>query len=162
MKEITFVTSNENKVKEIKKLLKNTKVNQENIDYPEIQDEIKEVAKHGAKWCYQKIKKPLIVEDSGLFIKEFKGFPGPFSSYVFEKIGNDGIINLLNNKVNRKAYFLSIIGFIKQNKIKLFKGKTEGKITKEKSGNKGFGYDPIFSPKNAEKTFGEMDTVEKN
>lgn len=120
------------------------------------------MARNSAKWCFKKLKKPLIVEDSGLFIEKLDGFPGPFSSYVFEKIGNDGIIRLLENAENRKARFVSVVSFAKEGETKSFKGITEGIITKKERGNQGFGYDPIFVPKNTEKSFGEMNIKEKN
>ncbi|PTD94437.1 non-canonical purine NTP pyrophosphatase, RdgB/HAM1 family [archaeon SCG-AAA382B04] len=160
---ITFVTSNIDKVKEINQLVNDDiKITQKNIDYPEIQANIEKVARKGVNWCYEKLTEPLFIEDSGLFIKSLNNFPGPFSSYVFDKIGNKGILDLLANEENRSAYFLSIIAYKDKNHLKLFKGKTEGEIGKERRGKHGFGYDPVFIPKSSNKTFGEMDREEKN
>ena len=62
-----------------------------------------------AQDAFSKLKKPVIIEDDGLFINSLDGFPGPYSSYVFKTIGNKGILNLLKN--NRKAKFVSIITY---------------------------------------------------
>lgn len=162
MKKINFVTSNQEKVKEAKKILEQYKIIQKDIDYPEIQSEIKEVAKHGSKWCFEKIREPLFIEDSGLFIDKFEGFPGPYSSYIYKKLGNEGILKLMKNIENRRAYFYSIIAYKTEEKSKLFEGKVKGKITKKVRGKKGFGYDPIFQPKKTKESFGEMKRDKKN
>ena len=55
-----------------------------------------------AQDAFSKCKKPLIVEDDGIFIDSLGGFPGPYSSYVHKTIGNKGILNLLKyNKLNK-------------------------------------------------------------
>jgi XTP/dITP diphosphohydrolase len=75
-----------------------------------------------------------------------------YSSYVFKTIGNKGILNLLKN--NRKAKFVSIITYCDKTILESFDGKLNGTISKSQKG-KGWGYDPIFIPKNSNKTFAE-------
>ncbi len=162
MKDLYFVTSNEDKVKEAKKILDNYKIKQKKLDYPEIQAKIEEVAKEGAKWSYEEINTPLFVEDSGLFIKTLNGFPGPFSSFVFEKLGNRKIMDLMNKETNRKAFFKSVIAYTNGKEIKLFEGKVRGSISEKIRGKHGFGFDPVFIPEEKSKTFGEMIREEKN
>ena len=106
-----------------------------------------------AKDAFSKFKKPIIIEDDGLFIDSIDGFPGPYSSYVFKTIGNKGILNLLKN--NRKAKFVSIITYCDKTILQSFDGKLNGKISKTQKG-KGWGYDPIFIPNNSKKTFAEL------
>jgi len=102
------------------------------------------------------------MEDSGLFIEKLNGFPGPYSSYVYRKIGCDGILKLLEGEKERDAKFVSIVGFKKDKLIRIFKGEIVGKISYKKKGTHGFGFDPIFMPENIEKTFAEMNLEEKN
>ena len=109
------------------------------------------------KLLFQNVKKPLIIEDDGIFIDSLDGFPGPYSSYVFKTIGNEGILNLLKNK--RQAKFVSIITYFDGKTLESFEGKLDGTISKSQKG-KGWGYDPIFIPKNSSKTFAQMN--EKN
>jgi XTP/dITP diphosphohydrolase len=112
-----------------------------------------DIASKKAKDAFLKYKKPVIIEDDGLFINSLDGFPGPYSSYAFKTIGNKGILNLLKN--NRKAKFVSIITFCDKKILKSFDGKLDGTISKSQKG-KGWGYDPIFIPKNTMKTFAEI------
>ncbi|RZN60830.1 XTP/dITP diphosphatase [Methanonatronarchaeum sp. AMET6-2] len=162
MKEICFVTGNRHKVDEAEKILKNTKVVMKDIGYPEIQDTLENVAGWGAKHAYKKLGRPLIVEDSGLFVEKCDGFPGPYSSYVHQKIGNKGILRILGDASGRDSYFKSVVTYKDNRNKKTFIGKVHGEITFEIKGERGFGYDPIFTPKNSTKTFGEMDIETKN
>ena len=87
---IKFASSNKNKILEAEKILSDYGIIVESIlmECPEIQsDDIEEVAKYSAEFAFNKIKTPIFVEDSGLFIEGLNGFPGPYSSYVFSTIG---------------------------------------------------------------------------
>lgn len=162
---IYFVTSNKGKLKEFQEKLKNIDIVIEHIKIPYIEiqsDSLEEIAKFGAEFLADKIKKEVIVEDSGLFIDKLKGFPGPYSKHAFLTIGCRGIIKLLED-LDRKAHFESVIGYCKPNeKAVAIKGICNGKIAKEERGNRGFGFDPIFIPDGAKLTFAEMTTKEKN
>jgi XTP/dITP diphosphohydrolase len=100
---------------------------------------------------------PLIVEDDGLFIDSLSGFPGPFSSYVFKTIGNNGILKMIGD--NRDAQFVSVIVFRDAHSYTSFESKVAGTISKNIQGE-GWGYDPIFVPENQTKTYAEL--AEKN
>src|SRR3989338_2105169 len=79
-----FVTSNLGKVKEFRQILE-PKVEVEHIEmqYPELRsDDPEEIAQMSAKQLADKFKRPIVVEDSGLFIKALNGFPGTCSSYI--------------------------------------------------------------------------------
>jgi XTP/dITP diphosphohydrolase len=128
-------------------------------------DNIIEIATYSAIDAKRKVKGPIFVEDSGLFIKSLRGFPGPYSSYVFKTIGCTSILNLLKDYHNREAEFRSVIAYTDnemKNNVKIFVGSVLGKITTKTIGGKGFGFDPIFIPNNQEKTFSEMELREKN
>jgi XTP/dITP diphosphohydrolase len=72
------------------------------------------------------------------------------------------VLDKLTNKSNRKARFRTVISLYWKDEFHEFEGIVDGEITTEKSGAKGFGYDPIFKPENSNKTFAEMDLTEKN
>ena len=153
---ILFATSNNHKVREANAVGKEFKIEfvQIQIEYPEIRSEsVSRVAGEGARFVFEKIRERVIVEDSGLFIDALNGFPGPYSAFVFRKIGNDGILKLL--KENRNAKFISAIGYCDSNGVRTFEGIVKGIIAEKPRGNAGFGYDPIFIPENYEKTFAE-------
>ena len=154
--DLFLVSSNTHKYHEAKKILDSfgihlgfLKSNLEEIQSNSLHD----IAIKKAQEAFSKFKKPIIIEDDGLFVDSIEGFPGPYSSYAFKTIGNKGILNLLKN--NRKAKFVSIITFCDKAVIKSFEGKLDGKISKMQKG-KGWGYDPIFIPNNSTKTFAEM------
>ncbi len=132
---------------------------------PEISRRIGDSARYLKCFIFQKdFQKTVIVEDAGLFIPALGGFPGPYSAYVHDTIGNGGILQLMRQLPNRGASFKSVIGLCRHGEEpKLFTGIVEGTITAEGRGTGGFGYDPIFEPKERDgRTFAEMNTDEKN
>jgi len=164
MEKFYFITGNKGKFREAKDKLGYLDIEliQKNMGYLEIQaSDLKEIALFGINYCSERLKSPFFLEDSGLFIEELNSFPGPYSRYVQDTIGNDGILKLLSNVKNRSAYFKSVVGLFKDGPH-LFEGISRGTIANEMSGQGGFGYDPIFIPEENSRTFGEMTTKEKN
>lgn len=168
MKKIYFITSNKGKVLEAKNRFSvfNIEVVQKNLGYPEIQaDSLEEVARYGVEHIKKRFKKSFILEDAGLFIDYFKGFPGVYSSYAYRCVGCDGILKLLAGLEDKKrtACFRSVFAYMnKDYKPIYFVGECEGLISKKTLGRNGFGYDPIFIPNESDKTFAQMSTEEKN
>lgn len=136
------------------------------VDTIEIQaDSVDKIAEASVKDAARKCCMPVIVEDAGLFINALRGFPGPYSSYVFRTIGLDGILALMKNEIERTAFFESSVAFFSPTlrTPKLFRGKAEGSIIEKAKGRGGFGFDPIFSPRACNRrTFAEMQIDEKN
>jgi XTP/dITP diphosphohydrolase len=129
----------------------------------EIQSEsLEEIALHAARVAYATLRKPLLVDDSGLFIEALNGFPGPYSSYVYKKIGVRGILKLMSGEANRRACFKTAVAAIIPPLEKVYTGETCGEITLEPRGEHGFGFDPIFIPENSKRTYAEMTLEEKN
>jgi len=164
---VYFATGNLHKFSEAKQVLAefNLATAMLKIKVSEIQDDdIENIAKASAIEATQRSNLPVIVEDAGLFIEALNGFPGPYSKYVHNTIGLAGVLMLLTNSQNRKTCFKSAVAFSNpEGEVKCFLGVVEGKITDEIRGTGGFGFDPIFEPKEKPgKTFGEMSTEEKN
>ena len=160
LSDIFFVSSNIHKFKEAKEILDSFGISIQffKLNLEEIQsNSIKEIAIKKVQDAFSKCKKPLIIEDDGLHIDFLNGFPGPYSSYAHKTIGNKGILNLL--KQNRNAKFISTITYCDKNGLESFEAKLDGTISKSQKG-KGWGYDPIFIPKNTKKTFAQLN--EKN
>ncbi|MGH1522273.1 MAG: RdgB/HAM1 family non-canonical purine NTP pyrophosphatase [Nitrosopumilus sp.] len=156
LSDLLFVSSNVNKYKESKKILNSFGIDLEffKYDLEEIQsDSFQDIASKKAKDAFSVCEKPLIVEDDGLLINSLGGFPGPYSSYVFRTIGNKGILDLVTE--DRKAKFVSVITYCDKIKLESFCAKLDGNISRFEKGN-GWGYDPIFIPKNSNKTFAEL------
>jgi XTP/dITP diphosphohydrolase len=107
--------------------------------------------------------KPLVVEDTGLFVKSLNGFPGALASHAFRTIGNAGILKLLEGASDRSAYFEAAVAFgIPPDQIWVFSGRVPGTVATRPRGRLGFGFDPIFIPAGCKKTFGEMSLEEKS
>jgi len=164
---IFFVTNNIHKFNEARRVLShyNIAVAMLRVKPPEMQnDDIKEIAKSSAIEASKTTGLPIIVEDAGLFIDALKGFPGPYSNYVYRTIGKEGILRLLRGCENRKARFKSVVVFCSPDlKVECFRGVVEGKISETIRGESGFGFDPIFEPDEFPGyTFGELSIEEKN
>lgn len=161
---LLFITKNEGKVREIRELAAphGITIEQVGYEYPELQaDTLEEVARWGAIHAAAIFRRPLIVEDSGLFISSLGGFPGPYSAYVHKKLGNKGILKLMSRIKDRRATFKSVIAFCDgSSEPVIFSGSVEGEIANKIRGKNGFGFDPIFLY--GDKTFGEISRDEKN
>lgn len=108
---VTFVTTNEGKVREARAYL-DAPVEQVNFDYPEIQaDDLAAVAAHGARAAYRHTGEPVIVDDSGLTIDALGGFPGPYSSYVEQTLGIERVWELAQNESDRSGAFRGVVAY---------------------------------------------------
>jgi len=164
---IFFVTNNIHKFNEARRVLSQYKiaVAMLRVKPPEIQDDdLEDIARASALEASNRTHLPVIVEDAGLFIDALKGFPGPYSSYVYRTIGKEGILKLLEDCDNRKARFKAVVVFCSPDlEMKCFRGAVEGKISRTIRGESGFGFDPIFEPDELPGfTFGELSVEEKN
>ena len=166
---VFFATHNINKFNEARLILSDydISVGMLRVEKSELQhDSLKEIAQISALEIFQKYGLPILLEDSGLFIKVLNGFPGPYAAYVYKTIGNNGILTLIKNKKNRTATFKTSIVYCNgENDLHHFEGEVTGKITNKNLRDQhslGFGFDPIFQPKGNSKVFAEMSIIEKN
>ena len=105
---------------------------------------------------------PILIEDAGLYIDKYFGFPGPYSSYALRTINNEGILKLMENDTDREARYLSAVAYRDGDISVTFRGEVTGKISHKERGTAGFGYDPIFIPAEGDgRTFAEMNAEEK-
>ncbi len=168
MNTVWFATGNPGKLKEVRKVFSSIGLEVEQLmaPYPELQvDTLREVVEHGLAYLWDKYQKPLMIDDSGLFIDELRGFPGVYSAYVYRTLGCDGIINLLKGTGadEPSAHFQCCAGHIDESgNITIAEGMVDGRIILEKKGDGGFGFDPIFVPEDQDRTFAQMSLEEKN
>ena len=99
---------------------------------------------------------PVFVEDAGLFIETWGGFPGPFSSFVHSTLGCPGVLALMGGLSNRRAHFKAVIAIRLEGRIHLLEGRIDGSIAQSIDGDGGFGFDPIFIPKGESSTFARL------
>lgn len=166
MTELQIITSNNGKLREFKEIFGDSKYVpvQNNIDYPEIQaSNLEEVVDFGLDWLQKTTKPPFVIDDSGVFIDFFDGFPGVYTRYIYDTIGLKGVLRQMEDVENRKCTFRCVLGLLTESGEKQkFVGECSGTLIKEMRGKGGFGYDPIFIPHGFEKTFAELSSDEKN
>ena len=171
--QIVFASSNKNKIFEIQSILPETIhiLSLEDIgcleEIPETADTIEGNAILKANYVTSKYGYDCFADDTGLEVAVLNGAPGVFSArYAGEQRNSDDnmnkLLHALSDKSNRKAQFKTVIALNINGKQELFTGIAEGEITLEKTGTKGFGYDPIFQPIGYEETFAELSLEVKN
>lgn len=165
MKKITYVTGNWAKIMSARQVLEPLGFEIDNVkmETTEIQaDTVEEVAMHSAKEASERLKCTVLKNDTGLFVEALGGFPGPYTHYVDEKLGEDGILKLLEGIENRNACFIEAFAYCEYGKEPIvFKSITKGTIAKEKSGMYGWSWDYIFIPEGNEKTMGDYPDEER-
>lgn len=153
---ITYVTGNWAKLKAAKQFFEplGFEVDNKKIECPEIQaDTFEEVAAFSSKYASDFLKCDTLKNDSGLVIPALKGFPGVYTHYVEDTLGEDGILKLMEGVENREAYFVECLSYTKYGEEPVcFVGKTPGRIALEKQGEYGWSWDYIFIPDGKTKT----------
>lgn len=135
-------------------------------EIPEDGQSFEENALIKAKYCFEKTGIPCVGDDSGLVVEALDGRPGIYSARYAGNHDFDANIKKVLEEMQgisqRDAYFCTVLAYYDGSHTELFTGRVYGKLTEEKSGTEGFGYDPIFIPNGYEKTFSEMSPEEKN
>ncbi len=173
MIKLVFATNNQHKITEISKMLdENYKlVSLAEIgcdeEIPETADTLEGNASMKARHIYEKYKVNCFADDTGLEVEALGMAPGVYSARFAgsQRSSEDNMDKLLSDldKINnRKARFRTVISLIIDGNETLFEGIVDGQITREKHGERGFGYDPIFQPEGFSITFAEMGLKEKN
>jgi len=172
MIKLVFASNNSNKIKEIQLLIPNSIeiLSLSNIgcheEIPETADTIEGNAILKANYITEKYGYNCFADDTGLEVEVLNNEPGVYSARYAgsQKSAEDNMNKLLDNlkdKTNRNAQFKTVIALNIEGEQHLFTGIIKGKITNEKIGNQGFGYDPIFKPEGYQHTFAQLSLLEK-
>lgn len=173
MHTLIFATNNRNKVAEIQSLVGNKykiiplKEAGIEIDIPEPHDQLEANAQEKAMTIFNMTHQNCFSEDTGLEIEGLNGAPGVKSArYAGENSSSQANIDLVLSKMtgieNRSAQFRTVICLIWKDQTYYFEGICKGQILSNMQGENGFGYDPIFVPNGASKSFANMTMEEKN
>ncbi len=164
---LVFATNNQNKLKEVQELLPSYIQLKSLEDIGCTEDIIEDAptiegnAILKASYVKKTYGYDCFADDTGLEVAALDGEPGVYSARYAgpQKNALDNMNKLLIHlatQTNRSAQFKTVIAFAKADSIQTFEGICEGQITKERQGNGGFGYDPIFQPNGYEATFAQM------
>jgi len=171
--ELVFATHNPNKLSEVQ-LLMPKRITLLSLDAIGCTAEIAETsetlegnAKLKADYVSEHYGMACFADDTGLLVDSLKGAPGVFSArYAGEQKNADDnmnkLLDALRNEENRSAHFKTIIALNLPQEKHIFEGIVKGTIIRQKLGNEGFGYDPIFRPEGYHETFAQLSTDLKN
>ncbi len=174
MKKLVFATNNPHKLDEIRSIL-GSKIEilslkdiNCNADIPETASTLEGNALIKARYVYDNYKLDCFADDTGLEVEALNGLPGVHTARYAYPDRHDPEANMLKlldalkEKNNRNARFRTVIALIEKGEEHLFEGTVDGVISHTKSGNQGFGYDPIFVPQGQQQTFAELGEEIKN
>lgn len=141
----------------------------EKIDLPELQGTPEEIAKMKVRHASERVKGPVIVEDTCLCFNALGGLPGPYVKHFLDRLGPDGLQKMLHGFDDRTGYAQCTFAYSsgktnpenKEEEDQVFVGQLPGKIVVPRGGA-SFGWDPIFQPDGYEETFAEMDKAVKS
>lgn len=173
MRKIVFASNNGNKIQEVQhqlkeqyKLLSLADINCTE-ELSETSDTLRGNALQKAQYVAENYGVDCFADDTGLLVDALNGEPGVYSArYAGAHRSNEDNMSLVLDKLgdshHRSARFVTVICLIIDGQTHYFEGEVRGNITLKKSGEKGFGYDPIFRPEGFDRTFAEFTVVEKN
>ena len=170
---LVFATNNRHKLEEVRAILGNKieilSLNDIDChdDIPETADTLEGNALIKARYIHEKFGVDCFADDTGLEVEALNGEPGVYSArYAGEDCNPEAnmykLLQNLTGEKNRNAQFRTVIALIINGEEKLFNGIVKGTISREKMGNAGFGYDPIFIPEGFSESFAQMTSEMKN
>lgn len=133
------------------------------LDLPEPQSlDPSEVAEVKVRAAFERLRRPVLVEDSGLEVDAWGGFPGALVKWLEKSAGLEAIARMLDSFPDRGARAVCAIACFDGRSIVASRGVTEGSIASAPRGSGGFGWDPIFVPRGSSGTYAEMIPDEKD
>ncbi|MEI6886994.1 MAG: non-canonical purine NTP pyrophosphatase [bacterium] len=145
MQNITFITGNQKKADYLAKYL-DYPIDHIKLELEEIQSlDLREIVEHKVKQAFEKIGKPVIVEDVSLEFLALGKLPGPFIRYFVDNVPLETICEMINGK-QRGAVARCVFGYYDGKRLELFENMLKGEIANKPSGENGFGWDKIFIP----------------
>ncbi|UCE11333.1 MAG: XTP/dITP diphosphatase [Candidatus Thorarchaeota archaeon] len=161
---LVLVTQNKHKLDEITPLFREANIEFESSALEKLEirsDSVNVVAEEASRDAFEKLQKPVIVDDTGLYIDALNGFPRAYPAFILETIGLEGVLKLLEGAEDRGARFVTAVAFCDGSVSKTFTGEMKGTIAKTIVGAGGFGYDPIFVPEGHSRTYAQLSTEQK-
>jgi XTP/dITP diphosphohydrolase len=162
MKNIFLATGNKGKIKEISDIL-GIQLKHADIEVDEVQSmDLEYVARKKAESAFKILKKPLIVDDVGVYLSAWNNLPGPFVKYFYKLMGLPKLLKIMKKEKDRNLIVQCAVAYHDGKNIHTFLGIVKGKLALKELGKGGWGFDPVIIPNNQKLTFAQMGFKEKN
>ncbi|HVX58216.1 MAG TPA: non-canonical purine NTP pyrophosphatase [Candidatus Saccharimonadales bacterium] len=161
MADVTFITGNVKKAEFLAKYL-NHPVDHMKLELDELQSlDLKEIAEHKARQAFDKVNKPILVEDVSFTLEALGGkLPGPFIKWFLEEVGLEGVCRLADLSDSRKATTAICYVYFDGKRLEFFEGEMKGTVPDHPTGQDGFGFNSVFIPEGTTKTNAQMNEEE--
>jgi non-canonical purine NTP pyrophosphatase (RdgB/HAM1 family) len=158
---LVFVTSRAEKALEAARL--GFEIERLDLDLPEPQAlDPSDIVEAKARAAYAVLARPVLVEDSGLAVRAWGGFPGALVKWLEKSAGVAGLARMLDPFPDRAATAVCAIAYCDGGEVVTARGETPGAIARAPRGSGGFGWDVVFVPEGSDRTFAEMAPEEKD
>lgn len=143
---VALITGNQGKAREYEDLL-GIAVRAVEEDLVEIQSlDVATVVERKAADAYARVRRPVLVDDTGLTLEAWNGLPGALVAHFLQTVGPQGILAMAADVTDRRATVTTAIGYADETGVQVVTGTLKGTMTTELRGTGGIGYDPIFLP----------------
>ncbi len=157
-----LVTGNAGKIAEAQRIV-GRELDNEPLDLPEIQSlDLVEVLEGKAREAFRRLARPVVVEETGLFLDAMNGFPGPLVKWMLEAMGPLGIASACHGLGDMGAQARCALAFFDGKELVIAQGESRGKLVLKPAGSQGFGWDPVFVPEESDLTYAQLSPEEKD
>jgi XTP/dITP diphosphohydrolase len=151
-----LVTGNPAKLAEARRLC-GDELEAEALDLPEIQSlDLAEVLAAKGEEAWRRLGRPLVVEETGLELAAFGGFPGPLVKWMLQAVGAEGVARAAITMGDPAAVARCRLLYRDAARTVTAEGATTGRLVTPPRGDQGFGWDPVFQPEGETQTYGEL------
>lgn len=161
-RDFVFVSGNAGKLRELARILSFAPESAP-LELPELQSlDLEEILRAKAAAAWERLRRPVVVEDVGLSLSGLNGFPGPLVKWMLAALGPEGIARAALATGDAGARAVCGLAYRDGEEMRLFEGSCDGTLVLPGRGELGFGWDPVFLPAGEELTYGELPAATKD
>lgn len=160
-----LVTGNPGKLAEARRILRlvGTELEAVSLDLPEPQSlDMVEIVEAKAAFAWERLRRPLVVEETGLELLAMRGFPGPLVKWMLHAMGAEGVARTALALGEARAVARCALLHFDGHDRTLAEGETAGTLVLPPRGEGGFGWDPVFLPSGETHAYGELEDAAKD
>ncbi|PIB08554.1 hypothetical protein B1C81_13250 [Streptomyces sp. HG99] len=153
---LALVSSNKNKVAEFESLL-GFKLASVSMQLPEVQSlDVKHVALRKAELAFSLVRRPVLVDDTGIYVDAWHGLPGAFTGWFFNTVGSEGMLQMLQQSDNRSATAVTALAVCDADGSRVCVGEATGHVAAQAQGGAADGHNAIWIPEGENRTAAAM------